>query len=240
MRVSAMFDEAPPRPAVPVKPQPTSNTALALFTTHEIFTASKLDAMDLLNLKPVPIQTDAAEAQLSENRAQVKRVIRTLDDLRRKHVDPLNAEVKAVNAEAKRWTDPLSSWDEQAERVLIAYQHVKAQRKAASEAEADRLAQEAARQLAEARTDEEAEAASVQMMHAELAAPTVLTRGVKTDSGTSFKREDWDFKVVDPGQVPPAYLVVDEKKIRAAVKAGAREIPGVAIFISESIPVRLT
>ncbi len=40
---------------------------------------------------------------------------------------------------------------------------------------------------------------------------------------------NYDIEVVDPSQVPAEYLSPDEQKIRAAVKAGVREIPGVTI-----------
>lgn len=48
----------------------------------------------------------------------------------------------------------------------------------------------------------------------------------------------WTFEVEKPYDVPRAYLVVDETAIRKAVADGARSIPGVRIFQTESITVR--
>lgn len=48
----------------------------------------------------------------------------------------------------------------------------------------------------------------------------------------------WVFDVVDANAVPREYLVVDEKKIRAAVRAGAREIPGVKIYQDVKVSIR--
>jgi hypothetical protein len=48
----------------------------------------------------------------------------------------------------------------------------------------------------------------------------------------------WDLKVTNPEIVPLAYLIVDEKAIKAAIKAGVREIPGVTIFQDNRLVVR--
>jgi len=47
--------------------------------------------------------------------------------------------------------------------------------------------------------------------------------------GTVTYKEDWEFTVVDPDLVPRNLCKPDEVKIRAMVKAGAREIAGVLI-----------
>lgn len=48
----------------------------------------------------------------------------------------------------------------------------------------------------------------------------------------------WVFEITDASQVPSAYLVVDEKKVREAVNAGTRSIPGIRIYQDESISLR--
>lgn len=48
----------------------------------------------------------------------------------------------------------------------------------------------------------------------------------------------WTHELVDLGQVPREYLVIDEKKVREAIAAGERNIPGLRIFQSESITLR--
>ena len=52
----------------------------------------------------------------------------------------------------------------------------------------------------------------------------------RTDSGTSYQRKVWTFEIVDLLDLPRAFLMVDEKGIRDAVRMGTREIPGVRIF----------
>lgn len=48
----------------------------------------------------------------------------------------------------------------------------------------------------------------------------------------------WTHEVTDESQVPREYLVVDEKKVRAAIAAGTRSIPGIRIYQDESITLR--
>lgn len=54
-------------------------------------------------------------------------------------------------------------------------------------------------------------------------------RVMHTEAGKVASRKVWGFKVTDESLVPRGYLVVDERKIRAAVGSGPREIPGVEI-----------
>lgn len=69
-----------------------------------------------------------------------------------------------------------------------------------------------------------------------LVAPPAPTAPVVEKAKGLTKR--WTFEVQDANQVPREYLTVDEKKIREAVQAGARTIPGVRIYQSESIALR--
>lgn len=52
----------------------------------------------------------------------------------------------------------------------------------------------------------------------------------RTESGSASQRKGWTFEVVDAALVPDEFKVVDEKKIRDAVKMGARSIAGVRIY----------
>lgn len=50
-------------------------------------------------------------------------------------------------------------------------------------------------------------------------------------------RRRWVFEITDAKLVPREYLTVEEKLVRAAVAAGAREIPGVRIFEETSVAI---
>jgi hypothetical protein len=51
-------------------------------------------------------------------------------------------------------------------------------------------------------------------------------------------KTEWTFELVDISIVPREYLKFDDVKVRAAVKAGARDIPGIRIFAEEKMNLR--
>lgn len=59
----------------------------------------------------------------------------------------------------------------------------------------------------------------------EKAAPVVGALGSRT-----HLQDHWTYEVVDLGEVPRAYLVIDPSKVAAAIRAGQRDIPGLRIF----------
>jgi hypothetical protein len=209
-----------------------------------------------MEMARTPIENDTEEGRAAEFLARGTAAMRELDALRRSRVDPLNAEVKAVNALFKVVTDPADQLFGKGgvlERLLLAYRQVKRARIAREQEEQRRRQEEAARAEAKALAEAEkaktekarakaladAEAASKAQAVALLDMPREMTRGVKTDSGSVSSRERWGFSIVDPAAVPRQYLMPDEKAIRAAVAAGVRTIPGVSIELEEALTRRL-
>jgi hypothetical protein len=203
-----------------------------------------------------PLETDQQEASAVELMSRGVIALRELDALRRAKVDPLNAEVKAVNALVKILSDPAEALVGKRgtlERLLLAYRQVKAARIDREQAEARRRQVEAALDEAAALAGAEAaahpeerqaaldaaEAASQAQAVALIDAPREMPRGIRTDSGSASVRERWVFEVVDPKLVPLHYLMPDEKAIRAAVAAGVRDIPGVAITLEQALTRRV-
>jgi flagellar hook-length control protein FliK len=203
-----------------------------------------------------PLESDQQEAAAVELMSRGVIALRELDALRRARVDPLNAEVKAVNALTKVLSDPAEAMvgtRGTLERLILAYRQVKSARIERERAEARRRQEEAARAEAAALEQAEraqdpgerqaamdaAEAASQAQASALIEAPREMTRGIRTDSGSVSARERWLAEVVDPALVPRAYLIPDERAIRAAVAAGVRDIPGVAITLEEALTRRV-
>lgn len=154
----------------------------------------------------------------------------------------------------------MATWEQQ-ERERRRLAELAAQRERARlEAEARAQAEAEQRRLqaeAESRRLEEAAALEAQGDHAgaahliaaPVAAPVVIPAPIFQPrspappppkvEGVSF-RDEWDFRIVDESRIPREYLIVDEKKIRAVVKAmrqGAR-IPGVEVFARRVSAVR--
>lgn len=51
-------------------------------------------------------------------------------------------------------------------------------------------------------------------------------------------RRTWHYEVIDVGSVPVEYLAVDDREVKAAIKAGIREIDGLRIYQEEGLAVR--
>lgn len=61
---------------------------------------------------------------------------------------------------------------------------------------------------------------------------------VQSDLGAISAKKVWEFEVIDESKVPNEFKIVNEKAIRAAVKAGVRNIPGVKIYQTETLAVK--
>ncbi len=101
-------------------------------------------------------------------------------------------------------------------------------------AEKKRLALEAAAQEAQGNGDEE-KALALQTEAVQVENVT-KTSAVETGGSVGVVMRD-TFEVEDLGLVPHEYFTLDEKKIRAAMKAGVTEIPGVRFFKTAGLAV---
>lgn len=55
---------------------------------------------------------------------------------------------------------------------------------------------------------------------------------------SSSIRKVWTYEITDENAVPRNYLMIDEKKVKQAISAGVREIPGINIFQTEQLNLR--
>ena len=184
----------------------------------------------LSKLESVMSITDAeGEARASEFMLQIQRRYKLVDDKRKQYVQPLNDQVKVINNDFKMILGPLDEALKHVKTALSAWRNGQAFK----EAEERRLEIEASAKDAVRAGDAVAVAGLVED-HREAAAEA--PRIVRATSGSVSFRDEQKFEVVDPLQVPYEYLVVDERLIRAAVKAGKLVIPGVKIW-TEKVPV---
>lgn len=202
-----------------------------------------------------PLADDADEGRASELLNRGAAALKELDALRKARVGPLNEEVKAVNGLFKVVTDPceaLVGKGGKLERLILTYRSMKKARLQREQDEALRKQREAAEReaqamaLAASATDEQARAvaleaadeASADQAAAALAEPLPMPVGVRTDSGSVSARKVWTVEVVDEALVPREYLMVDLPKLKAAVKAGVRVVPGCNIAEDEALTRR--
>lgn len=102
--------------------------------------------------------------------------------------------------------------------------------------EAEEAAQAAAAEAAAAQQAAEA-AAHAPLAVAETPQVAEPVGPRRTSGGTVSTRMVWKHEIVDAAQVPREFLVVDERLIREAVRAGRRDIPGVRIFEDAELAV---
>ena len=135
-----------------------------------------------------------------------------IDGLRKTAVDPLNAQVKAVNDMFRPSLERLRGLKVKVKGLMERY--IIRQR-----AEQARLL----RAVVAAPVEAHAEATAALVAATEAAPPKV--QGIST-------RSVWAWEVTNPGAVPEEFTVrmVDSAKVDAAVAAGARSIPGLRIY----------
>lgn len=239
MDIGAAFGETKRAEVVSATPDIAPGNALARFRTDPA--ALKASALAVLDIKVAPPKTIYEANELAEKIAEAKRLMDNIEARRDGIVRPLNAEVKEVNAEAHRWSDPLGVWLKRAGTVLIAYKNKQADdARRAEDARQKALIAAAEKQQQAENSDNPAlaEEASTEIMQFEAVGSAEPIRGFKTEAGTTSVRKTWKVEVIDESLVPDAYWTVDLKKLQATVDAGARSIDGCNIYEQESLTVR--
>jgi hypothetical protein len=188
-----------------------------------------------------PIPDEAEFSRLNDTLGNWKRAAKELELTRKALVEPHNGAVRAINEFFRFLLVPGADFEARAKKLMVLYRQEEESRRR-REAEAARVRQEqAAVKEAEAEAQGDlaaAQEASREQTAAALAVPRAMPTTVKTQAATTTTRKRWTFEVVAPDLVPPSYCTPDEKKIRAAVADGVREIPGVNVFETEELSVR--
>lgn len=194
----------------------TAPAPLPVDTVTEATQASEQAKHTLAALRALPV-TNQNLPMVGEVLKDVKARYKALEDRQREITAPMRAAEKSVRDLFRPGLNALA----EAEALLKAGI-------AKCQAEQFRANQEATARaqaaLAQGNVLEAAKAATA-------LAPVEALQGITS-------REVWTFRIVDPAQVPRELCTPDEAKIRAAVAAGAREIPGVVVELGTQITVR--
>lgn len=187
--------------------------------------------------KALTVQNTAQEQKALDLGLPLDRLFKRIEEARISFVDGPNKYVKAVNSLAKHYQGIIDDGRRAVKDQLNGFARQKvleAQRQAIEE----QKARDAVRKAAEAevaKLKKEAEKAGLTAPEIELPpmvelALPVAPKTVRSSEGKATTVKTWKFEITDTTQVPREYLMVDEKKVRAAVKDGVRNIPGVNIF----------
>ena len=230
--------------------------ALVLFTPQEAERFDRLSSeADIVQrrLGALVLRTQEDASRCNDDLGDLKKILIQIEDTRTEQVQPLNEQVGAINGAWRPIRTKLEEIEKAAKRKLGAFLQAERERVAREQAEARRRQEEAQRKEQEALARAEAaknskarekamaqaNAASQALMEARAAEPMAAPTGLKTDLATTSTRMRWAFQVADAAKVPREFLCVDEKKIRAAVAQGAREIPGISIYEEETLATRV-
>lgn len=196
------------------------------------------------------VDSPEAKATAVDFLARVARLRRDAEATRTGLVKPFNDHVAGVNRVFKDVLGPV----EQADRVVrdktVAWDRTERQRAAEAAARAERARLESEAMLQEAERAEAAGKARVaeQLLETAVArentAKAVATqavappRTVASGAGSATTRMVWTFAIDKEADIPREYLELNEARVRKAIIAGEREIPGLRIFQTESLSVR--
>lgn len=158
--------------------------------------------------------------------AFLAKALKRLEDRRQFFVRPLVDGQKRINNEFKEMMSPLERMTSEIKSKLLGYRNIVKEEAAKNAEKLNKMAAENNLPAVEA----------------------VVDNAVKSSIGNSFAVKRWVWKIIDETKIPREFLIVDEKKINALVKAGTRTVRGVSsntfkaegimVFQEESISVR--
>jgi len=179
------------------------------------------------------VQDEATNVTAVEMAGQGKKLWKRIEEIRKRATAEPNDFIKAVNGLAKSYQTRFEQVENGLKSKISQYQsRIELERRKAEE-----LARKAALEL-QAKLDAEAKKAGVESVKIEAPVIPKQETVTRTQDGSSYQVKSWVFEVEDETRVPREYLVVDGKKLRDAVGAGVRQIPGVRIFEQTETRIR--
>jgi hypothetical protein len=215
-------------------------TDLMTVPPEELNRLSAAANADLFEAEDVAKVTDlTTEARAAEFRARIKGRLKDIEGKRTQYTGPLNEVIRSINADFKRVSDPLNK------AVEIVDGGIKEFRMAEDFREKEELRKRAEAEASAAIHDVQRTmtpktvATAQEKGDAYLAANAEAPKSVATQTGSMTGRRPWKHEILDEDAVPREFCSPDPKKLTAAVKAGAREIPGCRIFEDFTVVTRL-
>lgn len=80
--------------------------------------------------------------------------------------------------------------------------------------------------------------ASIEERREDIIENATKTETINQSSENATVRMVWVFDVEDANSIPREYLILDEKKVREAIRDGSREIPGLKIYQKPQVAIK--
>lgn len=149
---------------------------------------------------------------------EAKALGKAIDNARKTITDPARRFVNKINDTARIFTDKLDQVEEIIKRKVAAWKKAEAEKMALD-------AEEAKDMVASLDLDVEVFVDK----------PAKYVRG---DGAMSYEQTVWKFDVEDLSITPSQYLTIDDAKVKAAIKAGVRDIPGLKIYSEQKTIIK--
>ena len=211
------------------------------YASHAAAIAALLERfVKFTDVTSIGIHDDFVAGHAADFAKDLKAAANALDETRTRIKKPILHAQRLVDGSAKALSDRVASAVREVETRVTAYLRMKeAEARAAAEAEAARLQAEAERLAAEAlrvdgviTAETAVDALEAAQRADELANAKALeltrTRGV--GGALTALKDNWVAELVDITKVPAAYLQVNDALVKAAIRSGVRDIPGIRIW----------
>ncbi len=173
----------------------------------------------IMRSNPIVIKNNQDFEKFKQLSLDFKDLAKSIESRRKMILEPIQIEVKRVNTILKTPADELDDYSKKCMAAVGNYANEIARKK--REEERTRLEAEANKLIQNSPEEQ----------------PAKMFKASKTIepeiSGVSMVKR-WVFEIKEPNKIPGEYYSVDEQKIRAAIAAGVRTIPGVSIYQDET------
>lgn len=166
----------------------------------------------------------ATEAKAGEMIAQTKALKKQIETHQELLISSPQKFVRAVQSFTLPFRKDLESIEAQLKRKMGDYGYHKEMARRKAEAEAAKAAAALQKKI-----DKQAAKAGIEPV--QIPAPIVPPESapIRTESGTTSYVPVWGYELIRIEDVPHKYLMIDDAAIKAAIRAGIREIPGLSI-----------
>jgi hypothetical protein len=176
------------------------------------------------------LASDADLKPATDDLAIIAKVRKLLTERKSDYLKPIKAHIDAVNAAFNSIMAPLEDADQITRKQVLAYNAAVGKRRQEAE-EINRKKAELAKQEAQFNGTGE-----ITIDTTPVDIPASITN-VKTDMGMTSTMKVRKYRVIDFAKLPDQYKIENSALLNKVVKAGIPEIPGVEIFVEETLRV---
>ena len=185
------------------------------------------------------VETEIDVGTASEFLKKIKDTESKIEAKRLEFTKPLNQSLKAINATFKNLKEPLAKAKRTVSDKILSWRRIEAEKVRKAEAEARKIEEEKIRKVQET-CESEIDVKDKQEMIDKIMEekePEAIIEKPKTTIGNTQARKNWTFEVTDFAKVPDKYKMINRVEVKADIRAGGRDIPGIKIFQKETLSI---